>query len=324
MYDRVFRHSVRMRAVEQMLLKAVVGEDPVFVTGETGTGKELIADLAHALSPRANGPWVKVRCSALPGERLESELFGDELRAIDGGNSVRRGRLELAAGGTLCLDEIADLPLALQNKLLGFLHEGRFMRNGGRVPVAADVRLVITTNRDLRAMTTAGLFREDLYYRLNVITIPVPPLRERREEIPSLVEHFRAEFCRRLERDCPPFSPETVDLMLHYRWPGNVRELENVVKRYVVLGDERYVEQELRGRLEPASAVFAAWPPAEGLRGIAQRAARKAERALIEETLDRVGGNRAEAARRLKVSYKTFLKKLQEVGVAGARRHGGV
>jgi two-component system response regulator AtoC len=299
-------------------------------------GKNLVARAIHATSPRHDKPFVLVNCAALPAELLESELFGHEKGAFTGAHRQKLGQFEFAEGGTICLDEIGELPRSLQAKLLHILQDLRFSRVGGRELLRADVRVIATTNRDLEAAMQDGEFREDLYYRLYVVEICVPPLRERREAIPGLAEHFLRRANEQYRRQVT-LPSELAALMGEYHWPGNVRELENFVRRLVVVGDVERAREELASRIAaarqrglldaPASRegtgppLFrpAASAPVEeslDLKAIARRAAREAERTALLEALERVRWNRAAAARILKVSYKTLLSKLTECGIS--------
>jgi two-component system response regulator AtoC len=318
-------NSAKMQPIRDLVSKVAGTNTTVLVRGESGVGKEVVARAIHKASPRAHKQCLKVNCAALPGELLESELFGHEKGAFTGAYRQKPGKFEAADGGTLLLDEIGEMPLRLQAKLLHVLQDGEFSRVGGERVIGTDVRLIAATNRDLEASMRAHQFREDLYYRLNVIEIRIPPLRERREEIPMLVEEFRRRFNTQYGRavDIPQ---DTVRVFLDYHWPGNIRELENAIKRVVVLGSARPVHQEIVasiGRVvkppTPAAAVAAAAtvnPDAViSLKEIARQAARDAERVAIKEVLDRVHWNRAKAARLLQISYKALLYKIVQCGL---------
>jgi two-component system, NtrC family, response regulator AtoC len=306
----------------------------VLMRGESGVGKNLVARAIHALSPRRDKPFVLVNCAALPAELLESELFGHEKGAFTGAHRQKLGQFEFANGGTICLDEIGELPRGLQAKLLHVLQDLQFSRVGGRELIHVDVRVIATTNRDLEVAIRDGQFREDLYYRLYVVEIHVPPLRERREMIPALAQHFLMKSNRQYGRDVT-LPPDLLALMETYHWPGNVRELENFIRRLVVLGSAERAREDLAGRVEtarrrshpdaidspepwvvPPGAVTAA---GLDLKDIARRAAREAERKALLEVLTVVRWNRAAAARILKVSYKTLLNKLTECGINPGR-----
>jgi two-component system, NtrC family, response regulator AtoC len=317
------------------LLQEVARTDAtVLMRGESGVGKNLVARAIHALSPRRDKPFVLVNCAALPAELLESELFGHEKGAFTGAHRRKLGQFEFANGGTICLDEIGEIPRGLQAKLLHVLQDLQFSRVGGRELLHVDVRVIATTNRDLEGAIRDGQFREDLYYRLYVVEIRVPPLRERREMIPGLARHFLQKSNRQYSR-AVTLTPDLLALMEKYHWPGNVRELENFVRRLVVLGNPERAREDLAGRVEaerrrdhhgatdspepwavPPAAVSAA---GLDLKEIARRAAREAERKALLEVLALVRWNRAAAARILKVSYKTLLSKLTECGISPSR-----
>ncbi len=295
-----------MRAIGGIIESISDTDTTVLIRGESGVGKDLIARAVHRASTRRDGPFVKVNCAAIPQDLLESQLFGHEKGAFTGAHRRKFGQFEYANKGTLFLDEIAELPLALQAKLLHVLQDFRFSRVGGHGVIDVDARVIAATNRDLEAAMTRGLFREDLYYRLNVVEIRVPPLRERRDEIPALAVHFLAKFNAQYGRK-KQLSPETIARLQEYPWSGNVRELENAVRRLVVLTDgEQAVEALVAPRRNSAIAEAARATISEGLRDIARRGAREAERKALGEVLDRVHWNRAEASRILKVSYKTL------------------
>jgi two-component system, NtrC family, response regulator AtoC len=289
----------------------------VLLQGESGVGKGIVARLLHERSSRRERPFIRVNCAALPLELLESELFGYERGAFTGAVRRKPGKFELAHGGTLLLDEVADLPLPLQAKLLHALQDGEYARLGGEQELKVDVRVIAAANRDLEAAVRRGAFRQDLYYRLNVVSLLLPPLRERREELPALAEHFRARYAREYTRAVPPLSPATLARFAAYAWPGNVRELENLVKRIVLLGSEAFVPAACP--LAPPAAPGAPEaprPPGQGgLKDVARRAAREAERELIRRTLEETRWNRAEAARRLRISYKALLYKIRDCGL---------
>jgi len=317
--------SSKMHAIRDLVAKVASTNTTVLVRGESGVGKEVVARAIHKASPRAQKQFLKVNCAALPGELLESELFGHEKGAFTGAYRQKPGKFEAADGGTLLLDEIGEMPLRLQAKLLHVLQDGEFSRVGGERIIDTDVRLIASTNRDLEAAMRAHQFREDLYYRLNVIEIRIPPLRERREEIPLLIEDFRRRFNVQYGRTVE-IPQDTVRVFLDYQWPGNIRELENAVKRIVVLGSARPVHLEIVANVSrgakpatPAMAVATAAtvnPDAMiSLKEIARQAARDAERVAIKEVLDRVHWNRAKAARLLQISYKALLYKIVQCGL---------
>jgi two-component system response regulator AtoC len=348
-----------MRQVMAMVERVADSDVGILLRGESGVGKEVIARELHRRSSRRTKPFVKVNAAALPSELLESELFGHERGAFTGAQAARIGKFEFANHGTLMLDEIGEMPAGLQAKLLHVLQDSEFTKLGSNRPVTVDVRIIAATNRDLEAMMRAGSFREDLYYRLQVIELHVPPLRERREEIPQLIEFFLVKYSERYGRPLRRPSDTLRDTLLNYSWPGNVRELENVIKRFVILQDEPLVMAELKrartnqeshapGRVTtpaapapaaaapapapaappPSPAVAeadpepeeAAEPPAPSgpvsLPELAREAAMRAERAAIQQALDRFRWNRRKAADYLGVSYKTLLNKMKECGIS--------
>jgi two-component system response regulator AtoC len=317
--------SNRMQPIRDLISKVATTNTTVLLRGESGVGKEVVARAIHKASPRSNKQFLKVNCAALPGELLESELFGHEKGAFTGAYRQKPGKFEAAHQGTLLLDEIGEMPLRLQAKLLHVLQDGEFSRVGGEKIIDTDVRLIAATNRDLEASMRAHQFREDLYYRLNVIEIRIPPLRERRDEIAPLVDFFLKKFNAQYARavDIPP---ETMRAFVDYHWPGNIRELENAVKRVVVLGTARPVHLEIVGNLNsrggsrpagggPAHAAAVSPDAPISLKDIARQAAREAERVAIKEVLDRVHWNRAKAARLLQISYKALLYKIVQCGL---------
>jgi two-component system response regulator AtoC len=355
-YDGVFAHSPRMKAIKEMIDQVADTDATVLVWGESGVGKELVARAIHECSPRRERAFVKVNCAALPLELLESELFGYEKGAFTGAHRRKPGKFELADGGTIFLDEIGEMPLPLQAKLLHVLQDREFSRLGSGQDIRVDVRVVASTNKDLERAVAQGAFREDLYYRLNVVNIHVPPLRERPEEIPILAEHFWQKYSRQYNRQGAHLSRDLLERFQTYSWPGNVRELENLVKRIVVLESEEFVTHELQAKSdsgsihaatpklnvpaesapsryvvapppqEPAAAAPQApstgWTDGVGLKEIARRAAHDAERVVIKLVLDEVRWNRVEAARRLKISYKALLYKIVMYELAPSRPSG--
>ena len=311
-----------MQAIRSIIESIADTDTTVLIRGESGVGKDLIARAVHAASARRQGPFVKVNCAAIPQELLESELFGHEKGAFTGAYRRKPGQFEFANMGTIYLDEIGELPLALQAKLLHVLQDFRFSRVGGHTPIDVDARVIAATNRRLEEAMAQGEFREDLYYRLNVVEIQVPPLRERREEIPGLVAWFLAKFNAQYGRQ-KTLSAETLARLTAYPWSGNVRELENIIRRMVVLadGEQAFEAQFARSRGPRTVHPQPSLSVTESLREIARRGAREAERHALSEVLERVRWNRAEASRILKVSYKTLLTKIAECELtAPARR----
>lgn len=316
--------SPAMRTVRDMVAKVATTNAAILLTGESGVGKEVVARAIHRTSLRAGNQFVKVNCAALPGELLESELFGHQRGAFTGAYRDKPGKFEVAEKGTIMLDEIGEVPLRLQAKLLHVLQDGEFARVGGERVLSTDVRVLAATNRDLATEIRAGRFREDLYYRLNVIEIRIPSLRERRDEIPALMEHFLRAANRAYGRSVE-IPPATRELFLKHGWPGNIRQLENTVKRVVVLGSAAGVAEELAAagtaspQTSPSGASTAPTADADGrldLKAIARRAARDAERIAIADMLERTHWNRAKAARVLGISYKALLYKIVDCGLA--------
>jgi two-component system response regulator AtoC len=356
--DRAFLFwgdSPEMKTIASVIEQVSDSDVTVLIRGESGVGKELVARAIHQRSPRKDRPFVKVNCAALPAELLESELFGHEKGAFTGASTTRIGKFEQADTGTIFLDEIGEMKAALQAKLLHVLQDAQFTKLGSNRAVTVDVRVVAATNRDLEAMMLRGEFREDLYYRLKVIEVTVPPLRERRSEISHLSGFFMDRYARRYNRPQRQLSEELQRLFQTYDWPGNIRELENMIKRVVILQDEQLVVREMAkaprvaaayatagvaaGRPAPAGGpgafdepeeeeVFtedddaqpevavATAPAGSRLADVAKAAAIKAERSIIEETLRQVHWNRRRAAEQLGVSYKTLLNKIKECGIS--------
>jgi len=322
----------KMREVLEVIEQVADTDITILVRGESGTGKELVARTLHRLSDRCDKPFVKVNCAALPSELLESELFGFEKGAFTGAQKRKLGKFEYANRGTIFLDEIAEMSPALQAKLLQVLQDGQFSRLGGEGDVQVDTRVIAATNRNLEEAVAQGEFREDLYYRLNVVTIAVPPLRERRGDVALLVDHFLRRFTQEYKKELNPLSPETMDLFMRYHWPGNVRELENMVRRIIVLGSEQAVLQEISLRGAPATpeegdalldldALSADLVNGSGvdLKAISKSAARMAEKRVIGKVLQQTRWNRKEAAGRLQISYKALLYKMKENGLSEGR-----
>ncbi len=293
----------------------------VLITGESGTGKELIARALHENSSRHGGPFIKINCAAIPKTLMESELFGYEKGAFTGAVGAKPGRFELAHGGTLFLDEIGEIPVEMQVKLLRVLQESEFERVGGIRTIKVDVRLVTATNRDLLQDIADGSFREDLYYRLNVVPIHIPPLRERREDIPLLVDHFLAKFNDRLKKQIGSVSADAVSRLVSYHWPGNIRELENMMERTMLFCERPEIQAsdlppEIAGL--PAAALAAAAAGAGSLKEAVRAETERVERELIQKALDETGGNVTQAARKLKISRKSLQTKMKELGLRTA------
>jgi two-component system response regulator AtoC len=317
--------SPALREIRSVIEQIGDTDVTVLILGESGAGKEIVAREVHAVSNRSTGPFVKVNCAALPTDLLESELFGYEKGAFTGANGRKQGKFELANGGTIFLDEIGEMCPSLQSKLLQVLQDREFTRLGGNREVRVDVRVVCATNRSLVEMVAAGDFREDLYFRLNVVAIDIPPLRERREEVPILIEMFLTRYAALYQRPHPMLSQKLIEAMNRYAFPGNVRELENMIKRIVVLESEECVLAELvqprTSRSERRAELDAMLEDIEErageipLREAGKKFALEVEREAIEHMLQQTGWNRKQAASRLGVSYKTLLQKIRTCAV---------
>ena len=282
---------------------------PVLILGESGVGKEVVASFIHEQSNRSDGPFVKVNCAALPHELLESELFGYERGAFTGAIRDKMGKFEQADKGTLLLDEIGEMSPHLQAKLLHVLQDAEFSRLGGKKPVRVNVRVLAATNKKLKEAVLKGEFRNDLYFRLNVIKFEVPPLRDRREDIPLLCTHFVEKYRERYQSPVQQFPKDLIEAFLRYDWPGNVRQLENVVKRYLILPDAD-IASELRGNSQ--EQVVPVHTGNVSLKEVAGHAAEMAEKEVVLRVLEETGWNRKESARRLKISYKALRNKLKK------------
>jgi DNA-binding NtrC family response regulator len=339
---RLVGESTAIQQVYQVVEKVADTPSTVLITGESGTGKELVARALHDNSSRAGGPFIKINCAAIPKTLMESELFGYEKGAFTGAVGSKPGRFELAHGGSLLLDEIGEIPVEMQVKLLRVLQESEFERVGGIKTIKVDVRLITATNRDLAAEITSGGFREDLYYRLNVVPIHLPPLRERREDIPQLVNHFITRFNERLKKQIGGIEPEAIERLVCHHWPGNIRELENVIERTILFCDSSMIRTcDLPGEfggtppqgLAPAAAPVEERPATAGtssgtlpiVQGPAATVSSSSvpqvgdevgvERELIQRALDETAGNVTQAARKLQISRKSLQTKMKELGL---------
>jgi two-component system response regulator AtoC len=299
---------------------------PVLMLGESGTGKEVMARLIHKLSPRAHRTFLKVNCAAVPGDLLESELFGYEAGAFTGANHAKPGKFELCNKGTILLDEIGEMPPLLQAKLLHVLQDQTFSRLGGRTVIKVDVRILAATNIDIPEALANKRLREDLYYRLNAFTLQVPPLRERKEEIPILLRHFMAHMAEQYARPQLPLSSTLLQACQDYSWPGNIRELNNFVKRYLVLGDEKLAIHELTPKVDGGGAQFDPHPrngaeSSGGLKSVSRTAKDGAEAEAIAKALEETNWNRKQAAVVLQISYKALLYKIRQYGLLENKGH---
>jgi len=322
-----FGPSATMQLVRQRVARAAALNVPILILGESGTGKEVLARFVHEWSPWRAGPFVKVNCPAIPGTLLESELFGFEKGSFTGANATKPGRMELAQGGTLFMDEIAELEAGLQAKLLHVLQDGHFTRLGDHEEKAVDARVICATNRQLKEEIERGGFRADLFYRVNVISVTLPPLRERREDIPHIAEHLRVQFNRRFLREAAPLTREINHQLQQRDWPGNVRELENCMARYVILGSEEAFHSERPEEKKPLNFSYEVSEDGNiPLKRIAQQVTRRMEHDLILKVLQANHWNRRKAAEVLKISYRALLYKVRQAGLPAkrpARKLGG-
>jgi len=315
-FDRrnIIGQSPAITRLLETVAQVAPSEATVLITGESGTGKGLIAGTIHFNSPRKDGPFVKTNCAAITETLLESELFGHEKGAFTGADRRKEGRFVQANGGSLFLDEVSEMSPSMQVKLLQVLQEREITRVGGETVVPVDVRLIVATNKNLPELIAAGRFRDDLYYRLNVVSLEIPPLRERREDIPLLAQHFLKIFTAKNQKEIKGLTPKAMDQLVRYDWPGNVRELMNAVERGVVLSRSEYLDNEVLPFLpaplsDPAETISAL----DELSG--EITLEQVEKATIIRTLEAAGGNKSEAARRLGITRKTLHAKLKQYGV---------
>jgi DNA-binding NtrC family response regulator len=322
---RIIGEDGKLRQVSQQLHRAAATDATVLLEGESGTGKELFARALHALSPRADGPFVAINCAAIPESLLESELFGYEKGAFTGAAQRKPGRFELAHRGTLFLDEIGDLPLALQAKILRALEEKQFERVGGTQSLHVDARVVAATNRNLKQRVSERQFREDLYFRLSVFPIQIPPLRERGDDVLILARHFVDKFCKDLNKKLLMLSPTALDDLTAYSWPGNVRELQNCIERAVILADGDSIHQRhlnLSFRNAPSGQVQTdPWDQIDlsgTMTDAIRRVSGEVERRKIETALQEYGGNKAQAAHALQLGFKALMQKIKAYGIPEA------
>ena len=312
-----------LKQVSLALQRAAAGDTTVLLQGESGTGKELFARALHALSARKDGPFVAINCAAIPEALLETELFGHEKGAFTGAVGRKLGKLEVAHRGTIFLDEIGDLSLPLQAKVLRAIEEREFERVGGTATVRVDVRLVSATNRNLRAAVAARRFREDLFFRLSVFPIVIPPLRDRREDVLLLAHHFLRRFCAELKKPLMTLSAGARDALLEHAWPGNVRELQNCIERAVILADDEIIHRthlhlhaaDVAGRSDPWDAINLEGSLAEASR----RLQAELERRKIEQALHEAGGDLGRASEILDIPYRALLAKMKEHGCGAGR-----
>ena len=314
-----FGHSEVMQALRSRLAKVAAANVPVLITGESGTGKDIIARMIHGLSPWKSGPYVKVNCPAIPGTLLESELFGYEKGAFTGAFGSKPGRVELAHRGTLFLDEISELDQSLQSKLLQLLQDGQFCRIGAQEDKKVEVRVVCATNRHLESEIENGTFRQDLFYRINVVNLHMPALRERRGDIEDLASYFLEYYNRKFNCRARPLSNEVLGALQKYHWPGNIRELENLIKRYVILGHEEVITNDLVAREPDFFNPEISLDGPISLKKVTRQAVRELERKIILKVLQQHHWNRKQAARTLNISYRALLYKIRDAGLPSNR-----
>jgi len=315
----VFGGTDAMQALRERLAKIAGANVPVLIQGESGTGKDIIARMIHAASPWKSGPWVKVNCPAIPGTLLESELFGYEKGAFTGAFGTKPGRVEMAHRGTLFLDEISELDLSLQSKLLQLLQDGQFCRIGAQEDKKVEVRVVCATNRKLEEEIANGTFRADLFYRINVVNLRMPALRERVSDLPDLIAYFLDCYNRKFNSRAKPLSADLMNALKKYHWPGNVRELENLIKRYVILGTEEAISGDLRPQQPDFFSADIAVDGPISLKKITRQAVHELERKIILKVLQHHHWNRKQAARALNISYRALLYKTRDAGLPSNR-----
>lgn len=315
----VFGGTDRMKSLQRKLKVMAQANVPVLVTGESGTGKEILARMIHQQSPWSDGPFVKVNCPAIPGTLLESELFGYERGAFTGAYGSKPGRVEMAHRGTLFLDEIGEMDLGIQAKLLQLLQDGQFCRIGAQEDKKVEVRVICATNRNLEEEIVAGRFRQDLFYRINVVQIEVPALRHRAQDIPVLAKYFLDLYGQKFSVRPKAISSTLMEMLQRYDWPGNIRQLENLMKRYAILGSEEAVTSEL---VAHNGSCFDPVIPSDGkisLKKVTRDAVRELERRVIMKVLHTHNWNRKKAAKSMSISYRALLYKIQDTGIGSNR-----
>src|SRR5947209_2050657 len=319
--------SANMRKLRSQAALVANVDIPVLMLGESGTGKEVMARLIHKLSPRAHRTFLKVNCAAVPADLLESELFGYEAGAFTGATHAKPGKFELCNKGTILLDEIGEMPPLLQAKLLHVLQDQQFSRLGSRSVIKVDVRILAATNINIPEALATKRLREDLYYRLNAFTLQIPPLRERKEEVPILLKHFMSRMSERFARSPLPLTQVLLGACQEYAWPGNLRELSNFVKRYLILGDEKLAVAELNPKNDNNGGAHGEYgaklsgDQAGGLKSLARSAKDEAEAEAITKALEETNWNRKQAAALLQISYKALLYKIRQYGIAQSKSH---
>jgi len=307
----IIGQSPGMKKLLTVASQAAPSDATVLITGESGTGKELIAGLIHYNSPRKDGPFIKINCAAITETLIESELFGHEKGAFTGAEKTKDGRILQANGGSIFLDEVSEMPSTMQVKLLRVLQERELTRVGGDKVLSVDVRVIAATNKSLPDLISKGIFREDLYYRLNVIGLDIPSLKQRQEDIPLLAQHFLDMFIKKNNKKIKGFTPKFMDLLLRYDWPGNVRELMNIIERSVVLSQSEYLDEEHIPNISCSQTTECT----QTIQNIANKPLEDIERSAIISTLEDAKGNKSETARRLGITRKTLHKKLKQYGI---------
>jgi DNA-binding NtrC family response regulator len=313
-YAEIIGKCGKMQEVSRLIQKVAPSDSTVLLLGESGTGKELFARAIHSLSNRKNGPYVAINCAAIPRELLENELFGSERGAYTGSVARKMGKFEIAQGGTIFLDEVGDLDIALQAKLLRVLQDKTFDRLGGTKTLSVDIRLIAASNADLKKAIDKKAFREDLFYRLSVFPINIPPLRERREDIPELAAYFVKKYCAEMKKPNKGISTEAMSLLDKYHWPGNVRELENTIERAIILCEgKKILPEHLAIRISTPNEIRLR--EGAGLKEVGHYAQAEAERGLIVRVLNQVRGNKRKAAQALKIDYTTLFEKIKKYSI---------
>jgi len=319
--DVIFGSSVQLAGLRERFDRIAESDFAVLIQGESGTGKDVVARLIHLRSPRKTGSFVKIDCPAIPATLIESELFGYEAGAFTGATNAKPGRVELANRGTLFLDEVADMHPSLQAKLLHLLQDGNVCRIGGMDEKKIEVRLICASGRDLEGEIATGNFRQDLFYRINVLNVQLPPLRDRRQDIPALVDYFLRRYTALYNSGKREVSRELVSVLMQHDWPGNVRELENVVKRLVVFGNEDGIKKELLSNGRPRLLVPGVAPaPGLSLKEATKQATIAVERDIILRSLRANNWNRKKTARELRISYRALLYKMRNAGIEPASK----
>jgi two-component system response regulator AtoC len=316
----IFGGTAAMQEVRGQIDRVLDNDLPILIRGESGTGKEVVARFLHTRSCRRDTAFIKVNCAAIPVALLESELLGYERGAFTGADQSKRGFVEMAAGGTLFLDEIGDMEWSLQTKLLQLLQDGQYARIGGREERKARMRVICATNTDLETAVERRTFRQDLFYRIDVINLHLPPLRERREDIPQLCEHFMQKLARKFGRSAPPLTENALHLLTQWHWPGNLRELENWIGRVIILGGEEALDAELGRQVAVAHPANNGQIRNGSLKETSRQAASEAAQAAILKALQANHWNRRKTAAELNMSYRSLLYKLRDAGVPQRRR----